>query len=176
MDYFKFRRLQSFLLLFILVVLVPSCDKDEEETPDYLGTWISIRSIEGYGVFTQFKDVLTITEDEFSDLGQMFNSTTNEWIDYQLVKASITVTDDFVNSTVIELGFPSFDSSGFPTGELISYTESYEQFDQLIEQVGLSKIWVSEFHVSGNELVLYRDHNDDGDYLDENETMIFMKN
>lgn len=171
------RRLMMLASMLILSFIVStSCKKEEEVLPEYVGTWFAIQPLDNFGVFTQYKDIVTFTVDGYSDLGQMYNSTTNKWVDYQLVAGSFTISGTIVNVLVEEMGVTTFETlTNLPTGSITTYKEGDPLFDKLLLQVKQSKSYMAEYTVTGNELVMQTDHNEDGDYLDERETIIFTR-
>lgn len=177
MKNFKVKRLMMLAsMLILLVIISTSCKEDDEVLPEYVGTWFAIQTLDNYGVFTQYKDVVTFTVDGYSDLGQMYNSTTKRWVDYQLVNGSFTVSGKIVNVLVEEMGVTTFETlTNLPTGSINTYKEGDPLFEKLLLQTGQPKSYISEYSISGNELVMQTDHNDDGDYLDARETIIFTR-
>lgn len=176
MSKMRSRRLMMLVSMLILLFIVSTSCKKEEVLPDYVGTWFAIQPLDNYGVYTQYKDVLTFTVGGYSDLGQMYNSTTNKWVDYQLVNGSFTISGPIVNVLVEEMGVTTFETlTNLPTGSINTYKEGDPLFDKLLLQAGQPKSYIAEYIVSGNELVMQTDHNEDGDYLDDRETIIFTR-
>lgn len=172
-------RIATFLA--IILIFSTSCKKDEPatpivdpNTPDYVGTWIAIEPIStDYGDISM-KDIMTFTETSFTNLGQL-QILSNSWLDYVSMKGSILVNGNKMTVTITDLGLTSLNSLGMPTGEIASFKAGSAEFDALILESGQAKTFISEYSVSGNQLTLKTDNNEDGDYLDANETTLYTK-
>jgi hypothetical protein len=55
------------------------------------------------------------------------------------------------------------------------YKEGTPQFDNIFSQTGQTQTFGFEFSISGNTLTVYSDYNSDGDYLDEDEAVVYTK-
>lgn len=172
----EFYKIVAFMA--IVLIFISSCKKDEPATPkvdptapNYVGTWIAIEPITAD---IQMKDIITLTETSFTDLGQIGLSA-NLWVDYISMKGSISVNGKLMTVTITDLGLTSFNSLNIPTGVITSYKTGSAGFEDLITQSGQPKIFNSEYSVSGNQLTLKTDLNADGDYLDESETTVYTK-
>jgi hypothetical protein len=123
-----------------------------------------------------FKDNMTFTKSSFTDLIQMPGESADKWIDYLNMKGSITIIGNMMHVTITELGLSSFDViSGRPTGTIISYKEGSSMFDDILNSSEQPKTFESEYSISGDKLTMKTDNNNDGDYLDEDETTIYTK-
>ena len=179
MKNLKFKSLTHLVFaLTIVVIISSSCKKDGEINPDYVGTWAvimpSIPTDTGYT--SGFKDNMTFTKSGFTDLIQMPGESADKWIDYLSMKGSITVSGNMINVTITEFGISSFDViTGKPTGTIISYKEGSSTFNDILNNSGQAKTFNSEYSVSGNKMTLKTDNNEDGDYLDSDETTVYTR-
>lgn len=166
---------KSFLLMFLFVILFSSCKKDEVD-PDYVGTWSATGTLTEDGISTQIKDNMIFSRSGFTELVQVYDATTSKYIDYIKLIGTLTVTATTMNITVTEIGISSFDIiSGKPTGTIATYKDGTSQFNTLFAQTGLSKTFKSEYSVSGNQITIKTDNNNDGDYLDVDEVSVYTK-
>jgi hypothetical protein len=166
---------KSGLLIFTFVILFSSCRKDTVN-PDYVGKWSAIEIFTENGVSIQYKDIMTFSTGGFNDLGQLYDASTSKFIDYIELNGTISVSGTTMSVMITEIGFSSFDMiSGKPTGTIVSYKEGSSQFESLITQSGQPKSFTSEYSVSGNEMTIKTDNNNDGDYTDLNETIVYTK-
>lgn len=171
-----------YVAAFMTLVLIfsSSCKKDAPENsnaPNYVGTWIYTGPIseEEFGDLL-FKDIMTLSANSFTDLMQVQLST-DSWVDFFYLKGSMSVKANIMSFTVAEIGFTSLDElTEFPTGVMTSYNTGSTEFNELLSDLGHSnKTFISEFSVSGNQLTLMTDKNEDGDYLDLGETTVYTK-
>jgi hypothetical protein len=119
---YKFKCFSKSVLLFsLLIVVFSSCSKkDNEVNPDYVGTWIALQTITQDGVSMQFKDIMTFTQDGFSDRGQIYDVSTSNYIDYVKLNGTISVSGAIMNINITEIGVSSVDPiSGAPTGIIV---------------------------------------------------------
>lgn len=163
-------------LLSILVIVSSSCKKDDEVTPDYVGTWIAIESIPTTTGFTAIRDVMTFTENKVTDLIQFPEGSADKWIDYMNMKGLVSVSGNMMNVSIAEIGISSLNAiTGMPTGTIISYKDGSVEFETILSQSEQSKTFKSEYSVSGDKLTLKTDNNNDGDYLDGDEVTVYTK-
>lgn len=176
MKTLKFSRLWMMASLMALVVIFStSCDEDEPVRPDYVGTWETVESVPTDEGHVQVKDIITLTETGYANSVQM-ELALGKWIDFANLKGTMTVSGDFMNVIVTEIGITSLNMiTGLPTGVINTYQKGSTEFDALFITLGESKTFESKFTVAGNKLTLQTDKNDDGDYLDELETSVYTK-
>lgn len=176
MKTLKFRKLCVMASLMALVIIFfSSCNEDEPVLPDYVGTWETVESVPTDEGHVQVKDIMTFTETGFTNKAQM-ELAAGKWIDFASMKGTMTVSGDFMNVIVTEIGITSLNMiTGLPTGVITSYQKGSTEYDALFAQLGESKTFESKFTVAGNKLTLQTDKNEDGDYLDELETSVYTK-
>lgn len=177
MKNLKFRGIfRSAIVLLTLVVCLASCGKDEEPTLDYVGTWIAVESIPTVIGLREVRDVMTFTENTVVDLMQTPGWSAGNWIDLLNLKGSISVSGNLMTVTIAEIGITSLDPVlGLPTGTIINYKDGNAEFEDILSEYDLARVFDSEFIVSGNKLTLKTDKNDDGDYEDELEITVYTR-
>lgn len=176
MKTLKFRKLCVMAALMALVIIFfTSCEEDEPVRPDYVGTWETVESVPTDEGHVQVKEIMTFTETGFTNKAQM-ELALGKWIDFASMKGTMTVSGDFMNVIVTEIGITSLNMiTGLPTGVITSYQKGTDEYDALFAELGESKTFESKFTVAGNKLTLQTDKNEDGDYLDELETSVYTK-
>lgn len=163
------------IVLAVVVSFNSSCKKDEVILPDYAGTWVAVESVPTESGFKQVKDIMTFTETSFSNIGQIQTST-DKWVSMASMDGSLSVYGDIMSVTVTEVGVSSISGvDGQPTGVITSYKKGTSEFDILIDEMEQPKTFESKFSVTGDQLTLQTDQNDDGDYLDALETTVYTK-
>lgn len=168
-------KIRSVIALMIVVtamiISISSCSKDNEITADYVGTWVANSSMDG----SETKETMTFTSTNVTDLLQIKNATTNTWVDYLSMKGSISVNKQIMTVTLTEIGLAFDFMTGEPTATMTTYKAGSSLFDLILEGSGQSASFQSEYSVSGNTLTIKTDNNDDGDYLDEEESVTYTK-
>lgn len=169
----------SKLLLIALVVTLSavSCNKDDddEKDPVYLGTWSRTETVIIDEFELDVKDIMTFTKNSVTNLGQIYNPLTEEWIDLMGLKGSLSVDGNSMDVTVDEIGFSDTDLDGLPTGDMTYYDSGDPEFDALLNEFELEENFEAEYSVAGNQLTLKTDDNSDGDFNDEGETAVYTK-
>ncbi len=168
---------QSGLLIISLFVfsLLSSCKKDNVN-PDYVGTWVATGTINLSNMTMDYKDVITFSTSSFEDIGKVKNPVTSAWLDFVGLKGSMTVNGNVMDITLTDAGITTFDAvTGLPTGTLVYYKDNQSEFSTILTQSGMKKTFQSEYSISGNNLTLKTDLNNDGDYTDANETTVYTK-
>ena len=170
---------KSVLLFSLCGLLFTSCgdDKDEPDA-DYVGTWVSVEttseSVETTsedGLFAPTKNTLVLTANSFSYVSQLYFV---KYFDLAKMEGSITVSGDKINATVTGFGMASEDVIT-TENEITVYKEGSSEFNSLIESNDIPTSFEVKYSVSGNFLTLSIDGNNDGDYTDENETVVYTK-
>lgn len=159
------------VMLTAMIVSISSCSKDNEITADYVGTWVANSSMDG----SETKETMTFTSTSVTNLLQIKYATSNNWVDYISMKGSISVNKQLMTVTLTEIGLAFDFMTGEPTATMTTYKAGSSLFDMILEGSGQSVSFQSEYSVSGNTLTLKTDNNDDGDYLDEEESVTYTK-
>jgi hypothetical protein len=166
---------RSILMVSIFALMISSCKKDDPD-PEYVGTWAATQAIFNEDVILQIRDIMTFTKDSFTDLTQVLDESTGEYIDYFKIFGTLTVEESIMHIDIDEIGLSSVDLlSGKPTGTIVMYKEGTPQFDNIFTQTGQSQTFGFEYSISGNTMTVYSDYNSDGDYLDEDEAIVYTK-
>lgn len=163
---------KSVLLFSLCGLLFTSCgdDKDEPDA-DYVGTWVSVETTSEDGLSAPTKNTLVLTANSFSYVSQLYFI---KYFDLAKMEGSITVSGDKVNATVTGFGMASEDVIT-NENEITVYKEGSSEFNSLIESNDIPTSFEVKYSVSGNFLTLSIDENNDGDYTDENETVVYTK-
>lgn len=163
---------KSVLLFSLCGLLFTSCgdDKDEPDA-DYVGTWVSVETTSEDGLSAPTKNTLVLTANSFSYVSQLYFI---KYFDLAKMEGSITVSGDKVNATVTGFGMASEDVIT-NENEITVYKEGSSEFNSLVESNDIPTSFEVKYSVSGNFLTLSIDENNDGDYTDENETVVYTK-
>lgn len=168
--------LRSFVFMTLLVTLVASCKKDDDDDPDYVGTWVVLGTSSDGETTLEMKDVMILSKGSFNEKIQVKNPTNNVWLDYMGMKGTMSVNGPKMDITVTEVGLSSLNPvSGVPTGVITYYKSTDAEFNQLIEGFGMQTTFQSEYAVAGNEITIKTDYNADADYNDEGETTTYTR-
>ena len=158
---------KSVLLFSLCGLLFTSCGEDKDEPDaDYVGTWVSVETTSEDGLSALTKNTLVLTANSFSYLSQLY------FIDLAKMEGSITVSGDKVNATVTGFGMASEDDI---TSGVVVYKKGSSEFDSLIANNNIQTSFEIKYSISGNLLTLSIDGNNDGDYTDEGETVVYTK-
>lgn len=164
------------VLLVITAVFSTSCNKDDDDetqNADYVGKWSSdiiISDEDG-----DYKDNLTLTKNTFEDVIQMQNSN-NNWVNSVIVKGTMTVSGNKMNVHVSEIGISEIDeTTGDFTGNITTYQEGSLFYGIIMDQVGQDPDFQSEYSVNDNKMTLKTDMNNDGDFSDANESILYTR-
>ena len=163
---------KSILFFTFIVFVLSSCSKDDTVNPEYVGTWSATSESSG----TQVKDNITFTKDGFTEIGQLYNTTTSKWINYMKSTGSISITGTTMTVTYKGIGISAVDPiSGYPTGSITMYNTGSTEFQSIMSSSGQTTSFVSQYSVSGNQLTLMTDNNGNGTYTDSGETTVYTK-
>jgi hypothetical protein len=154
-----------------------SCKKDDDNNndPAYVGTWSRTDTIPVDTFALQVKDLLTFTKTTVTNMGQIFNPDTDEWLDLMGMKGTFTASGKSLNITVSQVGISDFDTLGVPTGSIQYYTKDDPEFNLVLNELDQKENFDAEYSVSGNKLTMKVDDNGDGDFNDDGETQVYTK-
>ncbi len=165
-------------LFMFLVILHSSCDNDEDEIPDYVGKWeteINVPVATGFQTVVFTLDLKTGAFIEtfnasYYSLGrEYFKSVANEGTVSTEVN-SISFFPTKINKTIY------YDNEMKNVDFSESYTNKDEDFISKLEGLTLEMInQKMEYNIVGNILTLKADKNNDGDYSDIFETIVYTR-
>ena len=169
----KLSRLILFILLYVIVF--SSCKKDEAQ-PDYAGTWVVTGAYTLGNMTFEMKDILTLSKGSFSDVIQIKDPTNNKWINASGIKGSVSANENLLTFIIQEIGVSSVNVvTQMPTGTLEYYKDGQTEFDDLLSANDLVKTYNSEYSIADNTLTLKTDINEDQDYNDAGETILYTR-
>lgn len=165
------------LFLILLLTLTFSCKKDDsDDGPDYVGTWTALGTIKEDDVTFEAKEVLTLNETSFELKRQLKNPVNSVWLDLMGMKGTFTSNDSVLNITVTEVGQSTLSSvTGLPTGQIEYLKISDDGFSELMKLYDLSPTFASKYAVVTDHLTIKTDYNNDKDYMDEGEMMVYSR-
>lgn len=176
LKFIELYRLTAFLI--ILVILSSSCKKDDEETPDYLGKWMTAKPIAGSTGFVLVNYSLTLIDHTFTEtfLTGIYRATPTYPGTFVTMEGSVSVSGKTMKLIVHKLSYSNYNSSTATASEPYE-TNTFEDkdFGFVFEGIGMS---TSNHHVEygivDNQLILKVDYNMDGIYS-ENEKSVYTK-
>lgn len=137
------------------LVLMSSCKKEED--PAYVGTWAALGTISLDSAGTNVvdaKDLLILSKSSFTELIQMKNPNTNQWISMAGIKGNLTVSGTMMSLYVKSAGLSTQDGfTGLPTGNITYYQEGTSSFDDLLYSLGISQSFSGTYSIEGNSLI-----------------------
>ncbi|HLO58459.1 MAG TPA: hypothetical protein VK179_06940 [Bacteroidales bacterium] len=155
-----------------------SCKKDDDNNnndPAYVGTWSRTDTIPVDTFALQVKDLLTFTKTTVTNMGQIYNPDTDEWLDLMGMKGTFTASGKTLDITVDQVGISDFDTLGIPSGNIQYFTKDDAEFNLVLNELDQKENFQAEYNVSGNKLTMKVDDNDDGDFTDDGETQVYTK-
>jgi len=154
-------------LLLVLIFSLPfsfnSCKDDD--FPNYVGTWERTVNTElGNGMQT-----LKITESSF--VMNMAVNIASSWIDFMIVKGTLSKEGDIFHLTVTEVGLLNDNLTAIEY-----FTPDDENWLQILtEEVDVPETFEAKFVISGNTLTLITDDNEDGTFDPIEEGEVFTR-
>lgn len=169
---------KTLLLAFVCTVWFSSCQKDDEANGDYVGTWAATETVTSNGLSLQAKDIITFSENSFTDVLQIVNPLTGTggFVDYIKLSGSVSVSGSTMTMKIAEVGIVNFDlTTGLPTGTMTTYRAGSSEYNELLAEVGQQESFQSKYSISGNKMTIKTDLNNDGDYDDASETTVYTR-
>lgn len=163
---------------FMFFLLIhSSCDKESDAVPDYVGKWVIEILVPTASGFATFTDSLDLKDDTFVETFrgscypsyQCYKFVTNEGI--------VSAEDNsimLVPTKIIETFYYDFDMKNIDFS--LTYTNKDENFSSSLEGLVLEiSNHKMEYSIVGNTLTLKADKNNDGDYSDIFETIVYTR-
>lgn len=175
MKELKNKWIRVFMFLFAITAAFASCTKDENvaENADYVGKWSSEVTDPSLNQ-GDYIQVLTLTKNSFDAMVQTKNNQ-GQWVNTFALKGNMTVNGNKMNIHISEFGTSINPITRENTNTITYYKEGSLLFDPIMASSGREKDYQSEYVVSGNTLTLKTDLNNDNDYTDPEETMVYTR-
>lgn len=162
----------------IALVTLYACEKDDDkdEPRDYVGQWVTVRTVQSEDGDFEVQDIVNFTESGFTEIASIVDPITEEWVDLIGRKGEFTVKSGLMNVKLTEAGFSELDDdTGLPTGDIIYYEEGTDEFDALLEELDMIASYKAKYTISGDNLTLKSDNNNNGSYDDDDEVYTFTR-
>jgi len=174
MKNLKIKSLKKIIYLFSFsAILFASCDAEGVHT-NYVGTWSAKVLVQENEIFIEYKDIVTLTEYSFTTIKQI--SVDDKWVNLVKLTGSFKVAENKMTFNIAEAGISSLNQqSGKPTGEIIMYKSETDEYKSILAQNAIATSYISVYSITENQLTLMTDKNENGDYTDANETVVYTK-
>jgi hypothetical protein len=146
----KIKLMQQLMVICLFTIMFSSCQKDEETTPDYVGTWTRSETITEEGVTVDFKTTLTLTASKYTELVQM--KTGEKFLDLIKITGALSVSGDVMTIDLQSIAVTSYSITGMPTGTLVTYNENSAEFNQFLSLFEIDKTQTASYTVVGKTL------------------------
>lgn len=158
---------QTFLLTLAAMLVFVSCTKDEEakpedKTPEYIGKWVNEEIDPDLGVVSS-KITLELKETTWENHVEKAQTTQDitTWSTFIKMSGGLNVENSTATFVLRSFSFPNNE------GNLTIYSDTDDNFTDKVEQFNLNKTTLNNISVSGNELTLKTDSNQDGEFSED---------
>lgn len=164
-------------LLSMLVIFSSSCKKDDEDTSDYAGTWITAKTVAGSSGFVLVDYSLTLTDHAFTETFLTSVGMYSKPSRFVTMEGSVvSLPGNIMKLVVRKVSHSTYNSDTSVASEPYeTFTFEDQNFGFEFEGIGMStsnhKI---EYEIINNQLTIKVDYNRDGIYA-ENEKSIYTK-
>lgn len=176
MTQLKNKGIRALMVLLVLTAAFTSCkkdNKDEEQNADYVGTWSSGSDDSSTSQNGNIQ-ILTLTKNNFDAMVKTKNDQ-GQWVNSFALKGTMTVNGNKMNVHISQFGSSINPLTREQTNTMTYYNEGSLIFETLMASSGREKDFQSEYSVSGNKLTLKTDMNNDGNYSDADESMVYTR-
>lgn len=163
-------QLNNVILAFVLISLFSACQKDDNEEPaDYNGTWEIYFDIPSNTGYSSLRYEIELNNSAYSESFLNYYSASNEYI-YNVWEGEVIKTGNKLQFEVTSIKTYNYDPVAEEVLELIS--ESVPTEPHIDRSLSLS--WETVLYTINNgNLEIRADWNEDGDYEDTDEIMIY---
>jgi len=165
-----------FASLFLPAMLGLFSCSNKDNNPPYVGNWLMYgNTSRGDSVYLT-KALLTLNVSNFGYIQQIRNNATGAWLNYVGQTGYLAVTGNSLKIQFTSLGIAPIDSlTGYPNGIITYYGPSDSTFTTLLNSIGGNVDLNGSYSISGNELTLKIDLNNNGSTNDPGETSIYIR-
>ena len=166
------------IVLTVLVIFSSSCKKNDEITADYVGKWMTAKTVPGSTGFTKVNYTLTLTDNSFTEtfLENVRSSTFPNTPPFVSIVGSIVISGNNINFLPHKISFSKYNSATKTASEpYISYTDKDQYFIAIFKGLDFTTSSQQvEYGLVDNQLILKMDENVDGLYS-QNEIYVYTK-
>lgn len=178
MKYLKTKRFtQSIIGLIFIAIICSSCKHDEEIISDYVGKWITAKTIPGASGYLLVNYSLTLTNNTFTETFLTGVGQYPKEASFVTMEGSVSVAGHMMKLVVHKLSYSSYNSStGNTSKPYETYTFKDDDFGFIFEGIGSSTSnHQAEYQISNNQLTLKIDYDIDGDYSGLYENLVYTR-
>ncbi len=139
----KFKITIGLAFIALLTLTFTSCNKDEGDTPDYVGTWVNESIDDSYTITT----TLVLTSSTFD------MSMTMSYGDIEMevagIEGNLSVSGEQFTLTVTRVGMIDYDSY-----QLVWYSKGEEGWDETLAEMDMEETMTATYEVEGNQLTV----------------------
>lgn len=169
------------VILIAILVLSPSCKKDDDDNSGYYGKWMAKKAVpnyDGYGAYTERNYFLTIyntntfNESFYANSGSGYMKTVIQ----VSIDGSVFVLENQMQFNVEKISISNYDfqkEKVDPPFNIITNSQGIE--NTLNGLVKVTSGHNAEFSLNGNELTLSVDYDENGDFLDSDEILTYTR-
>jgi hypothetical protein len=165
-----------FLIAILTIVIIISCENDDEVPPEYVGKWVTEKPIPGTHGFLSVKYYLELTKNDFKEIFIQPTKTPPYSISTQIsLEGTVTGSENILKLTIHKLSISNYDSATGAVSEPYE-TRTYkdEDFGSEFNYVRITSNHEVEYSFVDGKLILKVDENLDGIYS-ESEEYIYYK-
>lgn len=178
MENFKIKRFtRSIIGLIFIAFICSSCKHDEDIVPDYVGKWITAKTIPGASGYVLVNYSLTLTNNTFTETFLTGVGQYPKEARFVTMEGSVSVTGNIMKLIVHKLSYSSYNSTTSTASKPYeTHTFADDDFGFIFEGIGSSTSnHQAEYDISDNQLTLKIDYDIDGDYSEWYENMVYTR-
>ena len=166
-----------FLIAILTIVIIISCENDDEISPEYVGKWVTEKPIPGAHGFLSVKYYLEFTQNEFKETFIQPIQTQNPNVKGSqiILEGTVSVSGNILKLIIHKLSISNYDSnSGAVSEPYETRTYKDEDFGSEFNYIRITSNHEIEYSFVDGKLILKVDENLDGKYS-ESEEYIYSK-
>lgn len=165
------------ILLSILIIISASCKKDDEVSSSYYGKWTTVKAVPSSGGFIERKYDLTLSkmnkynESFFIETGGMFKNS-----EYVSIDGTFIILENHMQFNAEKISISKYYSANnYVDSPYSIITDSLDIDNMLSGFIKVTSGHKAEFSLNGNKLTLSVDYDENGNYLDYDEILIYTR-
>lgn len=167
------------VFLSILVIIILSCKKENDDNSGYYGKWMAGKAVpaSGYGGYTKVDYYLTLSNtNSYNESFIIYSKGIKDQFTYVSIDGSVLVLENHMQFNAEKISFSNYDYQKKKVDSPYYITTNNQDIESTLN--GLVKVTSghnAEFSLNGNKLTLSVDYDENGNYLDYDEILIYTR-
>lgn len=173
----KIKYAKLFMFLSIFIILNASCNKDNEDSLNFYGKWTVVKAVPSTGGFVQRNYDLTLSRmNKFNESFFIETGWTIKNYEFVSIDGTFVVMENQIQFNAEKISISKYYSANnYVDSPYTIISDSVNIENKLQEFIKPTSGHTAKFILDGKKLTLSVDYDENGNYLDEDEILIYNR-